>query len=447
MLKFNFPKQFIFGAATSAYQIEGGKTDCGKGESNWDRFCTLSGKILNDDTGEIACDHFHKYKKDIKLMKKIGLESYRFSISWARIIPDGIGEVNEEGIKFYSDLIDELIKNNIEPMLTLYHWDMPLVLEELGGFVNKQSIEWFLYYAKIIFDRFNGKVKKFITFNEPFVFTHFGYVYGTFPPGIKGNEKLKLKAAHNVLLAHGKTVKLFREMKIKGEIGITLDYSPNLPFDKANKKDCIAAELSNKFWAGWFYEAVILGDYPNEAKQWYKKHNILPEILGGDNKIIAEPIDFIGINHYFSNYVTYDENNKQTYSKIVKCQFDKTDFGWDITPEGFYDVLMYINSTTKLPIYITENGISLNDIVNIDGKILDYDRIDYMQKYLYAMNRAIENGANVKGYYYWSLMDNFEWSLGYKERFGLIYINYNTQKRTLKQSAKFYKKIINNKNS
>ncbi len=443
---FHFDKKFIFGAATSAYQIEGAYNEDGKKDSNWDYFSRLENKIDRGDTGNTACDHYHRYKEDVELMKQIGLESYRFSVAWSRVIPDGFGKVNEKGVKFYSDLIDELIKSGIEPMITIFHWDTPQNLENYGGFLNEQIVEWYTDYAKLLFERFGSRVKKWVTFNEPFVYTHFGYVWGNFPPGRRDDMPAKLRAAHNLLKCHGSAVRLFRQMKTGGEIGITLDYAPNLPKDKNNPLDVEAAKSVNKYWAGWFYEAVVLGAYPKEAADYYKGKNWFYDIPKDEEKLIAEPIDFLGINNYFSNYVEYFEGGDPVKSRMAYLPFNKNDMGWDITPDGFYDLLMYFKQTCPYPVYITENGISLNDIVALDGTVKDYDRIDYMTRYIGAMERAIKDGADIRGYYYWSLMDNFEWAAGYKPRFGLIHVDYKTQKRTLKEAAKFYSQIIKEKN-
>lgn len=444
-MKLNFPKNFVFGAATAAYQIEGAWNEDNKGLSCWDKFSHIAGNIDRNETGDVACDHYHHFKEDVAKMKEMHLESYRFSISWTRIIPDGDGKVNEKGIAFYNALIDELLSAGIEPMLTLFHWDMPQALMDRGGWVNPESVNWYLKYAEVIFDRFGGKVKKFITFNEPFVFTDFGYVTGTFPPGIKGDYYSKLRAAHNVLKSHGAAVRLFRKKKIKGEIGITLDYAYNCPATQS-KEDIEAAERANEFWAGWYYEPIVFGHYPKFAEKWFKDKGILPEITEDDMKLISEPIDFLGINHYFANYVKADPSNEREGTAAVYPEAQHTDMGWPITEDGFYELLKYLQSTLKVPLYITENGISLNDIVTVDGTVEDYDRIDYLKRYLSKLSQAISEGLDCRGYYCWSLMDNMEWAAGYKPRFGLIFVDYATQKRIIKRSGEWYRNLIDSKN-
>ena len=444
-LNVKFPKSFVFGAATAAYQIEGGRRDGGKGDSIWDKFCEMPGKIDRGETGDVACDHYHRMKEDVALMKEMHLESYRFSVAWTRIIPDGDGEVNPEGVKFYSDLIDELLKAGIKPLLTVYHWDLPQALQDKGGWTNPDSVKWFVRYAETLFRAYGDRVKDFITFNEPFVFTDFGYVTGTFPPGIKGDYRSKLLAGHHVLMSHGEAVRSFRKMVPDGRIGITLDYAYNVPATDS-AEDVAAAARANEFWAGWYFEPIVLGHYPKTARKWFEERGLMPVIGKDDEKLIAEPIDFLGINNYFCNYVAADDSNLREGTKPVHKSFQKSDMGWDITEDGFYRMLKYFQSVLKVPLLITENGISLNDIVTVDGTVEDPDRIDYMKRYLSALSRAISEGLDCRGYYYWSLMDNMEWAAGYKPRFGLIYVDYPTQTRMLKRSAKWYRELIDGKN-
>lgn len=445
-MNLKFPENFVFGAATASYQIEGGRREGGKKDSIWDTFCDIPGKIDRGETGEVACDHYHRFREDVAKMKQLHLDSYRFSVAWTRIIPDGDGGVNPEGIAFYNSLIDELLAAGIEPMLTIYHWDLPQALQDKGGWLNPESVKWYTRYAEVLFDNFGKKVKKFITFNEPFVFTDFGYVTGSFPPGIKGDYRSKLIAAHHVLMSHGSAVRLYRSKKLGGEIGITLDYAYNCPATK-DKKDVEAAARANEFWAGWYFEPVVFGHYPVHASEWFKQKGLLPEISQEDMKLIAEPIDFLGINHYFVNYVAADESNTREGTKPVHPAVHQTDIGWPVTEDGFYEMLKYFQSVLKVPLYITENGISLNDIVTVEGKVEDYDRIDYMKRYLSKLSQAMEEGLDCRGYYYWSLMDNMEWAAGYKPRFGLIYVDYPTQKRIIKRSGEWYRGLIDTKNS
>lgn len=444
-LKLDFPKEFLFGAATAAYQIEGGRGEDGKGDSIWDKFCEIPGKVDRGETGDVACDHYHRMKEDVALMKEMHLESYRFSVAWTRIFPEGTGKLNEKGLKFYSDLIDELLKNGIKPLLTVYHWDLPQALQEKGGWLNPESVNWYADYAETLFRAYGDRVKDFLTFNEPFVFTDFGYVTGSFPPGIKGDYRSKILAGHHVLMAHGEAVRRFRKIVKDGRIGITLDYAYNVSAtDK--KEDIEAAARANEFWAGWYFEPVVFGHYPKIARKWFEEHNQMPEIGKDDEKLIFEKIDFLGINHYFSNYVVAEKSNDREGTKPADKSFPQTDMGWNITEDGFYQMLKYFQSVLKVPLLITENGISLNDIVSVEGKIEDHNRIDYMKRYLSALSRAIGEGLDCRGYYYWSLLDNMEWAAGYKPRFGLVYVDYKTQARTLKRSAEWYRNLIDGKN-
>ncbi|MDE6397993.1 MAG: beta-glucosidase [Clostridiales bacterium] len=445
MKDLRFPKNFIFGAATAAYQIEGGRGEDGKGDSIWDKFCEIPGKIDRNENGNIACDHYHRMREDVARMKEMHLEGYRFSVAWTRILPDGVGKVNPAGIAFYDSLINELLAAGIKPLLTLYHWDLPQALQDRGGWLNAESVDWFTAYAETVFAAFGDRVKDFITFNEPFVFTDFGYVTGSFPPGIKGDYRSKLLAGHHVLMAHGAAVRAFRKLVPDGRIGITLDYAYNVPAtDK--KEDIEAAARTNEFWAGWYFEPVVLGHYPVTARKWFEAHGMFPAIGANDEKLIAEPTDFLGINHYFCNYVTADPANERDGAKTVDPKVHCNDMGWPITEDGFYKMLKYFQSVLKVPLIITENGISLNDIVSVDGTVEDYDRIDYMKRYLGARSRAIREGLDCRGYYYWSFMDNMEWAAGYKPRFGLVYVDYATQKRILKKSASWYRELIDEKN-
>ncbi len=445
-MKLNFPKNFVFGAATASYQIEGGRREDGKGESIWDTFCDIPGNVDRNETGAVACDHYHRMREDVALMHEMHLESYRFSIAWTRIIPNGYGEVNAAGIKFYSDLIDELLKAGIKPFITIYHWDLPQALQDMGGWLNEDSVKWYVNYAETLFKAYGDRVKDWLTFNEPFVFTDFGYVTGSFPPGIRGDYRAKIKAGHNVLKSHGAAVRSFRKLVKDGRIGITLDYAYNCP--ASNKKEDIeAAKKANEFWAGWYFEPVVLGHYPKTAEKWFKERGLLPEITPDDLKLIAEPIDFLGINHYFTNYVEAAPENGREGTRPVYKNVHHSDMDWPITEDGFYEMLKYFKSVLKVPLYITENGVSLNDIVNVDGKVEDYDRIDYLKRYLSKLSKAIEEGLDCRGYYYWSLMDNMEWAAGYKPRFGLIYVDYATQKRIIKRSGEWYRALIDDKNS
>lgn len=437
----SFDKDFKWGAATAAYQIEGAFDKDGKGLSIWDTFCQKKDKIKNGDTGKVACDHYHLFKEDIKLMKKIGLESYRFSIAWTRIFPKGLGEINQKGLYFYIKLVDELIKAGIEPVITLYHWDLPQSLQDIGGWESNKTIEAFVNYAEVIFKTFNGKVKKFITHNEPFVVSMLGNFKGIHAPGIK-DKRVALKVAHNLMRSHGLAVKKFSNLKIDGEIGITLNLTKAYSYSK-DSKDIKAAKLFEDYLNNWFLGPILKGKYPEKLLKIYQDEFENIDFLQKDLDIISEPIDFLGINYYSRALVKYNKDSKLYGIETIKKQSSEyTAMNWEIYPKGLYDLLINIKENhADIPLYITENGAAFEDKVE-NGRVNDKRRIDYLKKHFKSAKKAIEDGVDLKGYFVWSLMDNFEWAFGYSKRFGIIHIDYETKKRTLKDSAYYYKKVI-----
>ncbi|MCF8009143.1 MAG: beta-glucosidase [Halanaerobiales bacterium] len=442
MNKNKFPKNFIWGTATSSYQIEGAYDKDGKGISIWDTFSHIKGNIYNNDTGDKACDHYNRYKEDIKIMKELGIKSYRFSISWPRVLPNGKGEVNQKGLDFYKNLIDELLKAGIEPVVTLYHWDLPQALQNNGGWENKEIINAFHEYAKLILSEFNDKVKTWITINEPFVVAFNGNSRGEHAPGIK-NHKIALQVAHNLLISHGEAVKLFREMNLKGKIGISLNLTSTYP-NTDKKEDINAAKLLEEYINGWFLDPIFKGRYPKKLSKIYRDKYGPINKLSKDFDIIKQKIDFLGINYYTRALVKHNPDSKFYNIETIKTNDSNyTAMDWEIYPDGLYDLLIKINKKyTDLPIYITENGAAFNNQLD-NGKIHDENRIEYLYKHFKKTLKAIKKGVPVKRYYVWSLMDNFEWAYGYSKRFGLIYIDYSTQKRFFKDSAYWYKKVIN----
>ena len=446
----SFPKDFIWGTATAAYQIEGAYRENGKGASIWDEFCTRNGAVKNGDTGNESTDHYHRYKEDIAILKRLGIKSYRFSVSWPRILPHGIGEVNKEGLAFYDNLINELIRNDIEPVITIYHWDLPLELQHKGGWLNEEISDWFAEYVKIIAEHFSDRVKKFMTLNEPLCFVVLGYEVGMHAPGLKLSEKEVIKTAHNVLVSHGKAVKTLRKYGRKDiQIGIALCFDNDYPFDESNQCDIEAAkesffrQESGKCtqWlkkANWWLDPIIKGKYPSVNGE---EKLMLPSGYEDDLKIISQPIDFIGFNLYNGNAYTYDENN---VPKIVpnKVGYPRTSIGWPITPSSIKWVCKFLYDRYNLPLYITENGMACHDAVSLNGKVHDPNRIDYLDRYLTKVKEAIDDGVDVKGYYVWSFLDNFEWAEGYNERFGIVYVDYQTQERIIKDSGYWYSQFI-----
>ncbi len=454
-----FPKDFIWGSATSSYQIEGAALQAGRAWSIWDAFSHTPGRTKNGDTGDIACDHYNRYKEDVKLMADLDLKAYRFSISWSRIQPDGQGEVNEEGVKFYSDLIDELLKYNITPWITLYHWDLPLALHtEKDGWLNPEIADYFARYAGICFERFGDRVKHWITLNEPWVVSILGYAEGMFAPGRRSKDEPYL-VAHQLLRAHGKAVNLYRtefQKSQNGSIGITNNCDWREPLtDKPEDQE--AAQRALEFFLGWFADPIYFGDYPSSMKK--RLGTRLPEFSEEDKKMIKGSSDFFGLNHYSTlNAADAPEGDamvNQVYGNggIFEDQrvqltsdpnWNTTAMGWSVAPWGCYKLLEWIKDRYANPsIYITENGGAFDDKIE-EGKVHDGERINFVSGYLKACHEAIEKGVDLKGYFVWSFMDNFEWAEGYSKRFGIHHVDYTTLTRTPKDSALWYKAVIEN---
>uniref|UniRef100_A0A7C2GF36 Beta-glucosidase n=1 Tax=Dictyoglomus thermophilum TaxID=14 RepID=A0A7C2GF36_DICTH len=438
MAKLVFPKEFLWGAATASYQIEGAWNEDGKGESIWDRFAHTPGTIYENQNGDIACDHYHRYEEDVELMAEIGLKAYRFSISWPRIFPEGRGKLNPKGVYFYEKLIDKLLEKNIKPAITLYHWDLPQALEDKGGWLNRDTAKYFSEYANFMFYKFGDVVPIWITLNEPFVSAFLGYAWGWHAPG-KKDMKGAFVAGHNMLLAHGLAVQAYRDGGYKGNIGITINVATVYP-ETNSEEDLKAAEKQDAFGNRWFIDPIFKRKYPEIIWKILEENNWSFDFPISDFDIISSPIDFMGINYYTRNIVAYDKNSHLGV-KRVEGPNEHTDMGWEVYPDGLYDILIQLYRDYKIPIYITENGAAYNDTVE-DGRIRDINRINYLKEHIKRTYFAIRDGVDLRGYFVWSLMDNFEWAHGYSKRFGIIYVDYNTQKRILKDSAYFYKKII-----
>lgn len=444
----SFKKDFVWGAATASYQIEGAWNEDGKGLSIWDVFCHGSGKVFENHTGDVACDHYHRYKEDVKLMKELGIKAYRFSLSWPRIFPNGIGEVNPKGVEFYSNLIDELLANGIEPYITLFHWDYPYELYRKGGWLNDDSVKWFAEYAAKVSELFSDRVKNFITLNEPQCFIA-GHFTGVHAPGLEMSYKDIFQMCHNVLKAHGAAVIALRE---NAKQPIKIGYAPTGPVFYPASEDPADIEAARKkmfecrplsrgiIWTvSWLSDPIMLGKYPEDGLQMYKEY--LPEITEEDMKLISQPIDFYDQNIYNGRAVAADENGNP-YILPHKQGYEKTAIQWPITPKCMNWGLKYFYERYKKPMFITENGMSAHDVVSLDGKVHDPNRIDFVNRYLIELEKAIDDGVEIEGYFYWSFMDNFEWSMGYNDRFGLVYVDYETQQRIPKDSAYWYKNWI-----
>lgn len=442
----SFPKDFLWGAATAAHQIEGAYLEDGKGLNIWDVYEQESGKIKYGENANVACDHYHHFKEDVQLMKEMGLKSYRFSISWARVIPNGTGEVNELGIKFYSDLIDELIRAEIEPLVTLYHWDLPMALQEKGGWKNQEISSWFAEYTKKMVEAFSDRVRYWITFNEYQMFAGIGLHIGAMAPGESNSVGEVLKISANIFKAHGKAVTTIRKytqqpaligMSPTGDVWLPKDDSAEEIKKAYDKSFSISAEgfsMQNAWWA----DPIFLGHFPKEAEALFG--NQLPVFTEDEWNEISQKLDFYGYNAYQGTTEYYVPEG--TYPTYAYQGSGKTNSNWGITPEVLYYSTKFLYERYQTPIMVTENGMSGMDWVSLDGKVHDYHRIDFTWRYLLELERAIDEGIPVLGYQHWSLMDNFEWSHGYDPRFGLIYIDYTNQKRTLKDSAFWYRDVI-----
>lgn len=443
MAKYLFPDGFLWGAATASYQIEGSPTADGKGESIWDRFSHSPGRIWENDTGDIACDHYRRYREDVELMAALGLNTYRFSISWPRIFPAGGGQPNEKGLDFYRRLVDNLQQYGIKAAATLYHWDLPQALQDKGGWSNRDTARYFAEYGAHLFEKLDLPVDLWITLNEPWVIAYLGHAFGVHAPG-DTDFGTALQVGHNLLLGHGLAVKAFREAKRGSEqIGITLNLAPIQPNSDA-EADLEAARRSDGFMNRWFLDPLLKGSYPQDLVELFARRFQMPEQENGDFEIIAEPIDFLGINNYTRVLVESTGVADDFMGNPVNPPDQEyTEMGWEVYPEGLYELLSRVHRDYgPLPLYVTENGAAFDDQLSAGGVVEDPRRASYLEGYLLACWKAIEEGVPLKGYYAWSLLDNFEWAFGYSKRFGLIYIDYPTQKRYLKKSAHWYKEVI-----
>lgn len=443
-----FAKDFVWGAATSSYQIEGTGRDSGKGQNIWDVFTKEPGRVYEGHTGDIACDHYHRFRENVAYMKELGLKGYRFSIDWSRVLPEGTGKVNEKGIDFYNALIDELLEQGIEPYITLYHWELPYEIYKRGGWMNPEIVEWFGQYARLVAERFSDRVKYFFTLNEPQCFVGLGFLQGCHAPGVKAPLRDTFEMAHNALKAHGRAVQMLRAY---GKQNVQIGYAPTSGMcypEKETPKDIEAArkalfalpdDLSNWTWnVSWWSDPVILGKYPEEGMKKYEKY--LPVITDEDMKLISQPIDFYGQNIYNGRCIRMGTDGRPEEVRRP-AGFPKTATNWPVTPEALYWGPKFLYERYRKPIYITENGMACHDTVSQDGKVHDPNRIDFLARYLKNLKRAAEE-IDIRGYFQWSLMDNFEWDKGYAERFGIIYVDFETQERIWKDSAYWYRDLI-----
>lgn len=437
-----FPKGFVWGTATSAYQIEGAWQEDGKSENIWDHFSHKPGRVKNNDTGDVACDHYHRWEQDLNLMRDLGVSGYRFSLSWSRIVPDGTGKVNQKGLDFYSRLVDKLLSNGIQPNITLYHWDLPQVLQDKGGWVIRDSVQWFRDYAEVVLKQLGDRVPMWSTINEPWVVAFHGYYTGVMAPG-RQDFSQAMQVTHHLLTAHAQAVQTFRTLACPGKIGLVFNVTHTIPASD-QEKDIQAAKRKWDCVNGLFMEPLSCGTYPAELIEWIG--DSAPKVEAGDLEIIKGSYDYWGINYYASEIASYHQNGgilKVNSAPISSSPMAKTAMGWGIYPDGFVALLNSVKEKYNNPeVYITENGTAMPDVIGADGQIHDRDRIIYLREHLLALKQAMDSGCRVKGYYLWSLLDNFEWAEGFEPRFGIVHVDFNTLMRTPKDSFRWYAEVI-----
>ena len=441
-----FPTDFAWGAATSSYQIEGAADEDGKGPSIWDTFSHTPGKIANGDTGDVACDHYHRWADDVDLMADYRLNAYRFSVSWPRIQPSGRGAPNRRGIDFYGQLVDRLLEKGIRPALTLNHWDIPQALQDGGGWQSRDMVDRFAEYASILYDSLGDRVAWWITHNEPWIIAALGHRLGIHAPGLRDTEA-ELRTAHHLLLSHAAAVEAYRASGASAPIGITLNLLPTYPQTDSGA-DARAASLSDGYTNRWYLEPLFNGAYPADMLDYFGERFSLDWIRDGDLGRVAQPIDFLGVNYYARRVVRAPRPDEAAeFAWVVRTEtttgIPTSDLGWEMTPPVLRDLLIHLRDTYRSPtILITENGCSLKDEIGADGGVHDPRRIAFFEGHLRAVEEAVDAGVDVRGYFAWSLLDNFEWAEGYGPRFGLTYVDYPTQRRIPKDSAGWYAEVI-----
>jgi beta-glucosidase len=431
MTQLTFPENFLWGTATSSYQIEGAAREDGRGPSIWDDFCRLKDAIQDGSDGSVACDHYHRYREDVVLMKALGLKAYRFSIAWPRVLPAGRGAVNPKGIGFYDRLVDELLAAGIRPFVTLYHWDLPSALNAQGGWTNRDSAGWFADYATVVVKALGDRVKDWITLNEPWCSAYLGYEFGMHAPGYQ-DQALASKAAHHLLLAHGTALQAIRAAgDANTRVGITLNFEPNLPASESEEDRRAAAEAFDLLYEG-FAEPILTGAYNERILARMAGVEIRP----GDMAIIAGRNDFMGVNYYSAKLISAQRG------AVYDDDPEFTRMGWAVRPAGLYAILMQLHRATRgrLPLYVTENGASFADQV-VDGRVHDERRVAYLRAHFTQAHRAIQDGVDLRGYFVWSLIDNFEWSFGYQQFFGIVRVEYATQARIIKDSGYYLRDV------
>jgi beta-glucosidase len=432
--------EFIWGVGTSAFQIEGATREDGRGPSIWDTFCAQPGKVAGGHRGEPACDHYHRWREDVALLGDIGVDAYRFSVSWPRIIPNGRGPVNSRGLDFYERLVDALLERGVAPHCTLYHWDLPQALEDAGGWLSRDTADRFREYAEVVAGRLGDRVTAYATLNEPWCSAFLGYQTGAHAPGMTRGPAAALQAAHHLLLAHGSALPAIRGAAPGAQVGIVLNLNPAYPGSE-DPRDIAAAERFDAFFNRWYLDPVLAGSYPRDA--WTGYGEDAPCVREGDLETISGPIDFLGVNYYSRGVVA--DNPSTPWPRLRHVAADdaeRTAMGWEIYPQGLTDLLLRLRRDYRLPpVYVSENGAAYDDVAE-NGHVEDLDRLSYLARHIEAVQAARDQGVDVRGYFVWSLLDNFEWAHGYDKRFGVVHVDYVTQRRTPKASARWYAEHI-----
>jgi beta-glucosidase len=435
-----FPPGFLWGVATSAYQIEGSPLADDAGPSIWHRFVRTPDRVVGGDTGDVACDHYRRFGDDVALMKSLGLTAYRFSIAWARVLPEGRGKVNPAGLAFYERLVDALLEAGIRPMATLYHWDLPAALDDRGGWLNPDVADWFADYARVMVRALDDRIPLWVTLNEPWVVADGGYLHGALAPGHRNGFEAPI-ASHQLLRAHAKAVQAYRA-EGRHQVGLVVNIEPKYPASQS-AADLGATARAHAYMNRQYLDPVLLGRYPDELREIFGE--AWPEPRAAEMQLIREPIDFLGVNYYTRSVVAHDETAWPLRACPVRQkQATYTETGWEVYPQGLVDTLLWIKGRYgPIPLYVTENGAAIFDPpVAEGGRIDDPLRVDYFRKHLGAAAQALRQGVDLRGYFAWSLLDNLEWSLGFSKRFGIVHVNFESQERTLKSSARYYADVI-----
>jgi len=435
-----FPQSFVWGAATSAYQIEGSPLADGAGPSNWHRFSHQAGRIEGGDTGDIACDHYRRWREDVDIMSQLGLDAYRLSLSWSRILPEGTGRINERGLDFYRRLIDALLERNIQPFVTLFHWDYPAALDDRGGWPNPDSASWFADYASVVARALGDRVRYWTTMNEPWVVVDAGYLHGVHAPGVR-DVRVAPWVSFRLLRAHGEAVRALRSEGAT-QVGLVVNLEPKDPASES-PEDLAAVRRSNAYMNQQYLDPVVFGHYPEGMPEVFG--DAWPRFVEADLSGVSERLDFLGINYYQRSVVRHDENALPPQAAPVhSTEKEYSDLGWEVCPEGLTRTLRWVKERYgEIPLYVTENGMALPEPATLTGNALDDPRrVSYLRSHTGAVRDAIAAGVDVRGYFVWSLLDNFEWSCGRSKRFGIVHVDRDTQRRVLKSSAHFYRDVI-----